>query len=118
MAHHIRLAMREDAEFWPKFVGTVEVDETYVGGKRSGIRGRGAANKVPVVGLKDRTSGHVRMHAVENVKATTLASSFGPTLPKGVRSPPTNWARISGWIALSLLMDRSNTAQPMSMVTC
>ena len=65
--------MQEDSEFCPKFVGTVEVDETYIGGRRAGTRGRGAANKVPVVGLKDRTSGHIRMQAVENVKGTTLA---------------------------------------------
>jgi transposase-like protein len=74
MAHRIRLAMQEDSEFCPKFVGVVEVDETYVGGKRAGTRGRGAANKVPVVGIKDRTSGHIRMQAVNDVKGTTLAA--------------------------------------------
>jgi transposase-like protein len=47
MARRIRLAMREDSKLCSKFVGTVEVDETYVGGKQSGTCGRGATNKVP-----------------------------------------------------------------------
>ncbi len=34
------------------FSGDVEVDETYVGGKRKGKRGRGAAGKTPVVGMR------------------------------------------------------------------
>jgi hypothetical protein len=73
MAHGVRLAMQEDGEFCEKFDGIVEVEETYVGGKRSGRRGRGAATKVPVVAMRERTSGHVRMQAVKNVSGRTLA---------------------------------------------
>ena len=72
MAHRIRLAMSEDSEFCRKFSGIVEVDETYVGGKSKGRTGRGSANKIPVVGMRERTSGHVRMQAIQNVKRTTL----------------------------------------------
>jgi transposase len=36
------------------FAGEVEVDESYFGGYRKGIRGRGAAGKVPVFGLLKR----------------------------------------------------------------
>lgn len=72
MAHRIRLAMQEDADFCAKFSGDVEVDETYIGGKRKGQRGRSTATKVPVIGMKERTSGKVRMQAVETVKATVL----------------------------------------------
>ena len=53
MAHRIRLAMQDDMEFCQKFDGALEVDETYVGGKRSGPRGRGAANKVAVVEIRN-----------------------------------------------------------------
>ena len=73
MAHRVRLAMQEDEAFCEKFDGIVEVDETYVGGKRPGPRGRGAASKIPVIGMKERTSGHVRMQAVKNVSGRTLA---------------------------------------------
>lgn len=73
MAHRVRLAIQEDGDFCEKFDGIVEVDGTYVGGKRPGPRGRGAASKVPIVGIKERTSGQVRMQAVKNVSGRTLA---------------------------------------------
>ncbi len=73
MSHRIRLAMQEDKDFCQKFSGIVEVDETYIGGKRSGPRGRGASSKVPVVGIRERTSGKIRMQTVSDVSSTTLA---------------------------------------------
>ena len=72
MAHRIRLAMKEDDALIGKLSGVLEVDETYVGGSRKGPRGRGAANKVPVVGIKERTTGKIRMQAVENCSASVL----------------------------------------------
>jgi transposase-like protein len=74
MAHRIRLAMQDDGDFCQKFAGICEVDETYIGGKGKGPRGRGAANKVPVIAIKERTSGKIRMKAVNNVKGSTLAN--------------------------------------------
>ena len=73
MAHRIRLAMREDDLFYQKFSGIVEVDETYIGGKRKGPRGRGAASKVPVIGIKERTSGKIRLKALKNVSSHSIA---------------------------------------------
>jgi transposase-like protein len=83
MAHRIRLGMQEDGQFCQKFSGICEVDETYVGGKGKGLRGRGAANKVPVVGIKERTSGKIRLQAVTNAKATTLATFIRKHAEKG-----------------------------------
>lgn len=40
------------------FAGEVEVDESYFGGHRKGVRGRGAAGKAPVFGLLRRTARH------------------------------------------------------------
>jgi len=74
MAHRIRLAMQEDQDFCQKFAGICEVDETYKGGKSKGPRGRGAANKVPVVAIKERTSGKILLKAVKDVKKSTLAN--------------------------------------------
>lgn len=51
MAHQIRKLMAQDPT---KLKGTVEADETYVGGKQAGKRGRGAAGKTPVVGVVER----------------------------------------------------------------
>lgn len=51
--------------------GNVEIDETYIGGKRSGKRGRGAAGKTAVLGMVER-GGRVVAVKAENVKAATL----------------------------------------------
>ena len=52
--------------------GVVEVDETYIGGKRSGgKRGRGAPNKTVVFGMLER-GGDVMTKVVPNVQKKTL----------------------------------------------
>jgi len=43
----------------PVFRGEVEIDETYLGKKRPGIRGTGTADKVPVFGILERKTKHV-----------------------------------------------------------
>jgi len=71
MAHRIRHAM-DTGPFPPKLRGTVEVDETYVGGKtHGGKRGRGAPRKTPVVALVQR-SGQARTLVAENLTRETL----------------------------------------------
>jgi transposase len=52
------------------FVGG-EVDESYFGGKRKGKRGRGAAGKVPVLGILER-EGQVFVEVVPNTRAETV----------------------------------------------
>jgi molybdenum-dependent DNA-binding transcriptional regulator ModE len=47
MFKQIRSMLDEDAL---RLLGKVEVDETYIGGKRRGKRGRGAEGKAAVVG--------------------------------------------------------------------
>jgi transposase len=51
--------------------GHVEIDETYVGGKRKGKRVRGAAGKTIVFGMVER-DGQVRAGPVPNVQRKTL----------------------------------------------
>jgi transposase-like protein/ribosomal protein L37AE/L43A len=53
----------------------IEFDDTYVGGKRTGKRGRGAAGKRPVlvaVETKGNTAGFVAMEAVDSVSKDTV----------------------------------------------
>ena len=71
MAHEIRKFMAEvDGE--TPLGGTVEADETYVGGKRSGgKRGRGAPNKTIVFGMLER-GGDIMANVVPNVRKRTL----------------------------------------------
>ena len=70
MAHRIRYAMTEKP--LGQLIGTVEADETYVGGKRrGGKRGRGSENKTPVFALVER-GGELRAGKVQNVTGKTL----------------------------------------------
>ena len=54
-----------------KLFGEIEIDETYFGGRRKGRRGRGAAGKVIVFGLLER-SGRVYSVVVPDVSKETL----------------------------------------------
>ena len=78
MLHRLR-------EVWAKdkasgFTGPVEVDETYMGGKRKNmskakrarLEGRGAVGKTAVVGVKDRESNRVAARVVKNTDKRTL----------------------------------------------
>lgn len=53
------------------FAGEVEADESYFGGHRKGVRGRGAAGKVPVLGLLKR-GGRVHAVMIPNLRSATL----------------------------------------------
>ena len=78
LAHRIR-------ETWCKntpgqYAGPVEVDETFIGGKRKimsltrrkELKGRGHADKTIVIGAKDRSSNRVEAAIVENTDKETL----------------------------------------------
>lgn len=70
LGHRIRFAMTQ-SPIAEKLSNIVEADETYVGGKASGKRGRGAENKTKVFSLIQR-DGDARSFTVENVKGKTL----------------------------------------------
>lgn len=83
MAHRIRYAMSQEP-LRGLLRGTVEVDETYVGGKAHGKRGRGAAKKTPVVALVSR-SGKMRTKIVERVTAKELKGAIREHVRKDSR---------------------------------
>jgi transposase-like protein len=70
MAHRIRFALK-DPTFNDKLSGTVECDETYVGGKTRGQGRRFMGNKVPVVSLVER-AGRVRSQVMKHVTGKNL----------------------------------------------
>jgi len=74
VAHRIRYAMGQPP-LTEKLHGIVEADETYIGGKAHGKRGRGAENKVPVFALVER-GGSVRSFRVERVTAKNLKGAI------------------------------------------
>ena len=67
-------------EKFSDFVGPVEFDETYMGGrkrnmhksKRNDRNGRGPSGKTPVIGAKDRASNAVSAKVIENQDRQTL----------------------------------------------
>lgn len=123
MCHRIREAMRREP-LASKLTGTVEADETYVGGRRKGQRGRPGrnSNKTPVVSLVQR-DGDVRSEVVAKVTSknldrvlteeidpsATLVSDEWPGYTTPGRSFPATWpssttdttperpATVNGW---------------------
>jgi transposase-like protein len=81
--HKLRAAMVRPGR--DRLSGTVEVDEIYVGGERSGKRGRGAAGKALVlIAVEDKGNhiGRIRLRRVANASAASLIpaieGSVGP----------------------------------------
>jgi len=68
MFTQIRKLMAEDVN---PLSGQVEVDETYIGGKRAGKRGRGASGKSVVMGIVER-KGNAITKVIPDVKSRTL----------------------------------------------
>jgi transposase-like protein len=64
-----------------KFVGKVEVDETYIGGKKQGKRGRGSENKTVVLGFVER-EGRAKAIVIPDVKAHTLLPAVEANINK------------------------------------
>lgn len=81
MGHEIRKYMGQIDGDTP-LGGTVEADETYVGGRRPGVRGRGAAGKTVVFGMLEK-SGDVMTHVVPDVKRKTLHPLIEGNVTKG-----------------------------------
>ena len=76
MCHRVRWAMTQSpmAEALRKMTGTVEVDETYIGGREKSQVGRGRpknSKKVPVVALVER-GGDVRSFPVDRVTVNNI----------------------------------------------
>ena len=79
LAQRLRAALSEDSKL---FSGPVEVDETYLGGKRKNMSnakrkeladtGRGPVGKTAVVGAKDRATNQVAATVIQSTDAATL----------------------------------------------
>lgn len=81
IAKQIRLLFQQSKE---PLSNTVEVDETYVGGKSSGTRGRGAKGKTSVVGIVERQA-EVRAKVTANTKSSTVLPLIRENVKIGTR---------------------------------
>lgn len=97
--HKLRTAMVRPGR--DRLSGIVEVDETYIGGKKPGKRGRGAAGKslvIVAVEDKDNHFGRIRLHRVTDASAASLM----PVIQKSVE--PGSLIRTDGWSSYAQLV--------------
>ena len=105
LAHRLRVALSEEGGVSS---GPVEVDETYMGGRRANmprvkrerLSGRGATHMTAIVGAKDRASNRVNAEVVKRTDKSTLhgfiaeRAAPGATTTKARPTPP---SRIRTW---------------------
>jgi transposase-like protein len=90
MLQRVRLAMQAGS-FWNKLEGTVEADETFIGGlarnmhadKKGKITGTGGSGKEIVMGLLERETGQVRIKHVANRKRHALQKEIRENVTEG-----------------------------------
>ena len=95
--HKIRSAMVNPNR--TKLSGTVEVDESYIGGESSGKRGRGAENKVVVAvacELDGRKVGRCRMSVIADASAASLHGFITENIEAGSQLITDDWSGFSG----------------------
>ena len=97
--HLIRTRIAEFCEYQSPFMGEIEVDESYFGGRRiKGKRGRGAAGKTPVFGIFQR-NGRVYTEVVPDcAKATLQAIIRGRVSLDSI-------INTDGWLRYNVLVD-------------
>lgn len=81
--------------------GVVEVDETYIGGRRKGFRGRGAANKTAVLGMIERGGSAVAI-PVEGVDSDEFHYQIDYQVKKGSLLVTDEWPGYNNLRALGL----------------
>ena len=90
LAHRIRKAFEDQRE--KKFeTDKVEIDETYIGGKIGNMHKRkrprmssaGPQDKIPIVGIRDRRTGHMKAQVTYPVSAMTLHKFVQESVSEG-----------------------------------
>jgi len=100
LLHRIRWAMADDHSTPPKLSGTVEADETYVGGKvrrpnyaspaKHGNVGRSVKSKTPVFAVVER-GGNVRTRVMPEVTSENLRAALRENVDPSARLITDEW---------------------------
>lgn len=95
--HKLRRAMvRPDRD---RLSGTVEIDETFIGGEKPGKRGRGAAGKSLVliaVELDGKRLGRVRLRRIDDASAESLIAGISYAVEPGSIIRTDGWSGYAG----------------------
>lgn len=94
MCHRVREAMRLKT-MTLELSGIVEVDETYVGGKAKGKRGRGAGGKTIVFGIAER-EGDILAVPVPDASSKTLKGIIKAVVEPGSKIMSDEWTSYKG----------------------
>ncbi len=81
MCKQVRSVLFENGD---PFVGEVEIDESYFGGRKSGKRGRGTEGKTPVVGMVER-NGKLEARTLEKTNRKTIIPMVVSNVQKGAQ---------------------------------
>lgn len=108
MAHVIREYMgKVDGE--PPLTSHVEVDETYIGGRRKGkaqgFTGRGAKGKTIVMGILERNGGEIFTKVIPNASRKSLIPPIFKRIKAGTRISTDEWPPYRILSALGYLHD-------------
>jgi len=90
--HRLRHAMVRPGR--DRISGTVEVDETYIGGKRTGKRGRGSEGKILVVivaQIDGKRIGRIRLKSVPDASGNSLIKAIEETVEPGSQVITDGW---------------------------
>lgn len=95
--HKLRRAMVRPGQ--DRLAGTVQVDETFIGGTRSGKRGRGAEGKILVLIIaeeKGRAVGRIRLRIIADASASSLEKTVQETVDPGSKIKTDGWRGYNG----------------------
>jgi transposase-like protein len=99
--HKLRRAMVRPGQ--DRLTGTVQVDETFIGGVKPGKRGRGAEGKALVLIIaqeKGKATGRIRLRRIEDASSDSLEAAIKETVEPGTLIKTDGWAGYTGVKAL------------------
>ena len=118
--HKLRRAMVRPGR--DQLTGEVEVDETYVGGKGTKIRGRGAKRKTIVAiaaEVRSRGPGRIRMAKIPDLSAPSLRGFVRDNVQRGAELRTDAWSGYNGIEVMGYrhtVKNISNTGDPAHVV--
>lgn len=95
--HKLRRAMVRPGR--DRLAGRIQVDETYVGGKKAGKRGRGAEGKMLVLIMvqeRKKGAGRIRLAYVDDASAASLTAAIQTAVAPGSTIVTDGWKSYAG----------------------